>query len=97
MHEDRLARFELGVVEQHVLDRSEGDRRECCRDRIDTRRSRDQQAGGQIDLLQREAVQVQAMHAGDVFAEIVALFAAGLAETAGARTVDRHQLTRKNA
>jgi hypothetical protein len=39
---------------------------------------------------------METMHAGDVFAEIVAAFAAGLAEAAGARTVDGCQLARQD-
>ena len=58
-------------------------------DVADAGRGRNEQAGRQVDLLLREAVEMEAVHAGDVLAQIVAAFAAGLAEAAGARAVDR--------
>jgi hypothetical protein len=52
------------------------------------------EVGRQIDLLLGEAVEMEAVHAADMFAQIVAAFAAGTAQTAGARAVDRNQLSR---
>ena len=77
MDEDRLAGLQPGIVEQHVLDRAEGDRRDRRADGVDAGRRRDQQPRRQVDLLLREAVEMEAVHAADMFAEIVALLAAG--------------------
>lgn len=96
MDQDRFAGLELGIVEQHVLDRAEGDGRQCRTDRIDAGRGRNQQARRQINLLLCETIEMEAVHAGNMFAEIIAAFAAGAAETAGARAIDRHQLTRQH-
>ena len=63
MDEDRLAGLQLGIVEQHVLDRAEGDRRDRRADRVDAGRGRHQQPGRQVDLLLREAVEMEAVHA----------------------------------
>ena len=56
-----------------------------------------QQARRQVDPLLREAVQMEAVHARHVLAEIVAPFPAGAAEPAGPRAVDRNQLPRHQA
>jgi hypothetical protein len=96
MNEDRFAGLQLGIVEQHVLDGTEGHRCNSGTDRIDTGRGRNQQAGRKVDLFLREAIEMEAMHAGDMFAEIVAAFAARTAEAAGARAVDRDQLARQD-
>ena len=90
--EDGLAGLELGIVEQHVLDRAEGDWGDGRADISDAGRGGDEQAGGQVDQFLRKAVEMKAMHAADIFAQIVALLAAGTAQAAGARAVDGHQL-----
>ena len=95
MDEDRLARLELRVVEEHVLDGAEGHRRERRADGVDAGRSGHEQAGGQVDLLAGEAVEMESVDAADILAEIVAAFAAGAAEPAGARAVDRDDLARQ--
>ena len=97
MHKDRLAGLQPGIVEQHVLDRAEGDGRDGRGDRVDARRGRDQQPRRQVDLLLREAVEMEAMHAADIFTKIVAALPAGPAQAAGARAVDRDQLARRKA
>jgi hypothetical protein len=84
----------FGVVKQHVLDRAEGDGRDRGAHRADAGRCRNQKSCRQIDLFLGKAVEMEAVHAADMFAEIVAAFAAGTAQTAGARAVDRNQLAR---
>jgi hypothetical protein len=92
MDEDGLARLQLGVVEQHVLDGAEGDRRDRRADRVDAFRGRDEQARRQVDQFLRETVEVEAVHAADILAQIVAALAAGAAMAAGARAKDRDEL-----
>ena len=93
LHQDGLARLELGVVEQHVLDgartRSARRRRRACATPFGTgidqpRRHVEQVAG--------EAVDMEAHDAGDVLAEIVAALAAGLADAAGQRAIHHHRV-----
>ena len=79
-----------------MLDRAEGNRRKCRPDRIDAGRGRNQETRRQVHLLLREAIEMEAVYAGDMFAEIVTALAAGTAEAAGARAVDRDELTGQN-
>ena len=83
----------LCVVEQHVFNRSEGHGRQRRGDSIDAGRGGDQLPGGNVDFFLGEAIEMKTMHAGDVFAQIVASLPACLAKPAGASAVDRHQLT----
>src|SRR5690606_38459067 len=92
MDQDRLAGFQLGVVEQHVLDGAEGDGSNGGADLVHSRRSDDQQAGRQVHQLLRKSVEMKAVDATDMLAEIVALLAASTAMAAGARAVDRNEL-----
>jgi hypothetical protein len=94
MDQDGFARLELCVVKQHVLDRAEGDGRDRGAHSADAGRCRNQKSCRQIDLFLGEAVEMEAVHTADMFAEIVAAFAAGTAQTAGAGAVDRNQLSR---
>ena len=75
-----------------MLNRAEGDRRDGRTDSVDARRGGHQQAGGKVDLLLREAVEMETVHAADMLAQIVALLAAGAAQPAGARAIDRDEL-----
>src|SRR5260370_16353671 len=92
MDENGLAGLKPGIVEQHMLDRAEGDGRHSGADLANAGRRGDQKPSWQVDLLLREAVEVETMDAGNMLAEIVAAFATGAAEPAGAGPVDRHQL-----
>ncbi len=96
MDEDRFAGLELGIVEQHVLDRAEGDGRKRRTNGVDAGRSRNEQARRQIDLLLRETVEMETVHAGNMFAEIIVAFAARAAEAARTRAIDRDQLPRQH-
>ena len=83
MDEDRLAGLEASVIEQHVLDGPEGDRRAgrvLERDRI---RDRQHQPGRHVHELAREAVKVKPHDAAHLLAEVVAALAAGAAAPAG--------------
>ncbi len=76
MDQDRFAWLELGVVEQHMLDCAERDRRERCRYRIDTRRCWNQLTGRNIDLFLRKAIEMEAVDTGHILTQIVATFTA---------------------
>ncbi len=81
MDEDGLAGLELGVVEQHVSTVP----KVTAPARRPPRRSPEGPAredARQVDTLLREAVEMEAVHAADMLAEIVAALAAGVAEPA---------------
>lgn len=61
-------------------------------DGVDAMRRRHELAGRNIDLFLRETVEMETVHALDMFAQIVTAFAAGFAQPAGARAIDRDQL-----
>src|SRR6185312_4769630 len=83
VNEDGLAGLELGVVEQHVLGGAEGDRRAGGVAQRDAVRHRHDQPRRHVDEVAGEAVNVEAEHAADVFAQIVAALAAVDAFAAG--------------
>ncbi len=83
MDEDRFAGLQLGVVEQHVLHRAEGDRRAGGVLERNAVRRRNDEPGRHVETLAREAVDVEAHHAADGFAQVVAALAAGAAMAAG--------------
>ena len=90
MHQNGLARLELGIVEQHVLGGAEGDRRAGGVAQRHAGRHRDHQPRRQIDQIAREAVDVEAHDAADVLAQIIAALAAGGAMPAGHGAVHHH-------
>src|SRR5690606_5847002 len=94
MDEDRLARLKLRIVKQHVLNRAEGHGRNGCADLVNAGRGRHKEASREVHLLLRESVQMEAMHAADMLAKIVATFAARTADAAGACAIDGDKLTR---
>lgn len=75
--------LELGVVEQHVLDGAEADRRASGVLEGDALGRLDDEARGFVQQFAREAVDMEAHDAGDVLAEIVAALLAGLAVATG--------------
>ena len=87
MDENGFAGLELGIVEQHVLDGRERDRRAGGVAHRHARRRLDDQALRHVDEFAREAVDVKAHDAAHVLAEIVAAFAAGLADPASERAI----------
>ena len=80
-----------------MLDGAVGDGRDRRADFVDAGWGGDQEPGGQVDLLLRKTVEVETVYAGDVFAEIVAPFAAIPAKPSGARAIDRDKLARHEA
>ena len=94
MDEDRLARLQLGVVEQHVLHGAEADRRAGRLLEGDALRHRDHEPLGPVDQLAGEAVDMEAHDAGDVLAEIVPALPAGPAMAAGLGAVHGHRVAR---
>src|SRR5690606_19703407 len=74
--QDRFARLEPGVVEQHVLDRAKGNGCDGSADLVNAGRCGYEKAGGQVDLFLREAIQMEAMDAAHMLAEIITAFAA---------------------
>ena len=82
LHEDGFTRFQFGVVEQHVLDGGVGDAHAGGVVVLDHAGDRDGQARGVIDLLLREAVEVEASHAAGVLAQVLDALAAEPAMTA---------------
>ncbi len=92
MDQYRLARLELGIVEQHMLNGAKGDGRKGRPDRVHAGGCCHELAGGDVDFFLREAVEMKAVDAADMFAQIVAALATGLATAADARAIDRHQI-----
>src|SRR5690606_207244 len=92
MDEDGLAGLKLRIIEQHVLDRTECYGSDSRTDLVHAGRRRHEQPGRQVHLLLRETIEMEAMYAGDMLAEIVAALTAGAAEPAGARAIDRDDL-----
>ena len=97
MNQDGLAGQKLGVVEQHVLDGGERDRRAGGIAQRDAGRHRDDEARRQIDELAGIAVEVKAHRAFDVLAKIVAAFAAGTALAAGRAAIHHNRVARPKA
>ena len=97
VHQHGFTRLQFGIVEQHVLHRGECDRRAGGVAVADAVGHRDHQSFGQIEKLAGEAVDMEAHDACDVFAEIVAAFAAGLASPAGEGAVHHDFLSRPEA
>jgi len=92
LNEHGFAGLKLGIVEQHMLDRAEGDRRDSSADGVHAGRGGNEQAGRQVHGFAGKAVEMETMHAADMLAQIVTAFAAGAAKAAGARTIDRNKL-----
>ncbi len=87
LHQNGFARFELGIVEQHVLHGAERDRRAGGVAEAHARGDRHDEPRRHVDEVAGEAVDMEAHDAADVFAQIIAALAAGLAGAAGQRAV----------
>jgi hypothetical protein len=87
----------MSIVEQHVLDGAERYGRNGCADVGHAGRGGDQKPRRQVDLFLRETVEMESVHARNMVAKIVAAFAAGAAEPAGACAVDRNELPRQES
>ena len=84
--------FNLGIVEQHVLAGAEGYRGHGCCDIAQALRSAHHVAGRHVGEFAGIAIEVETVHALGVFTVVVSALAAGTADAAGRRTVDRHQI-----
>ena len=94
LDQNGLARFELGIVEQHVLHGAEGDRRAGGVAEAHARRNWHHKPRRHIDQVAGKTVDMEAHDRGDVFAEIVAALAAGLARSARQRAVSDDAVAR---
>ena len=97
MHQHGFARLQFGIVEQHVLNRGERDRRAGRVAPADALGHRNHQPLRHVQQLARETVDMEAHDARHVLAEIVAAFAAGAANPAGEGAVHHHRLSRPEA
>ena len=89
---------QLGIVEQHVLDRAEGDRRDGRADVASTPGGAGtSRRAGRLIFSCAKPSRWKPCTPRDMLAEIVAAFAAGLAQAAGARAVDRDELAGQQA
>ena len=94
LHENGLARLELRIVEQHVLDGGIGD---GCARRVhqrDARRHGDDEALVDHHPLAGESVDMEAHHTRRVLAEIVAPRPTGRAGIAGQRAIHHDRVAR---
>ena len=82
MHQHPLARFQMGIVEQHVLDGAVGDRDAGCVPHRDAVGDLEQQPGGMVGQILREPIDVETANAGDILTQIVASSDAGGARAA---------------
>src|SRR4029077_1982223 len=87
MHQNGFARFELGVVEQHVLDGTKGNRRARRVSQRNAGRYRDHQACGEVYQVTSKAVDMKAHDAADILAKVVAAFTAGGTASASHRPI----------
>ena len=87
MNEHRLAGFELGIIEQHVLHGRERDRSAGGVPRANAGGHRDHEPHRHIEEIAGKTIDVKTHHTADVLAQIVAAFAAGLAGAAGDRSI----------
>src|SRR5215831_12300670 len=92
MDQDRFAGSELGIVEKHVLDSRECDRRAREIAHRNARRRFDDKPRRHGDGIAGEAVHVEAHDAADILAQIVAALAARLTDAAGQPTTHHHRI-----
>jgi hypothetical protein len=92
VHQDAFARFELGVIEQHVLDRRERDRRAGSVANIYAIGHLHHQPRGHVDEIAGKPVDVETHDALHVLAQIVAALAACGAVAAGQSAIHHHTI-----
>ena len=95
VHQDGLAGFQFCVVEQHVLDGGVGDRHAGGIAQIDRVRHLDHEACGMVGQFLREPIDMEAAHAGDVLAQVLAAAPAGAAGAADQRGVRHDPIARR--
>ena len=95
LDQDRLARQQPGIVDQHVLDRRDGDRGAGGGRPVDPVGHRNHQASRHGDELRGQPVAVESEDAADALAQGLLPGAAGPAGAADQRGVDHHPLARR--
>ena len=93
MDQNRLAGFQLGIVEQHVFAGAEGNRGKCGADIVHAIWSRDYIVGGHVGIFARITVEMEAVDALRADAVIMPALAAGAALAADLRAVNRNEVT----
>src|SRR5262249_55854341 len=97
MHEHGLARLELCVVEQHVLNGGKADRCASSVAQRHPRGDRNYQPRRHVDEVAREAIDMETHDAGNILAEIVTSLPASLARAAGQGAVHDHRIPGREA
>ena len=92
MDQNGLARFQLGIVEQHVFDGGEGDRPASGIFEGKPIRHAHQKPRILVHQLLREAIQMETLHAANIFTKIIAPFATRLADAASRRAIRRDMI-----
>ena len=93
MNEDCFARFQFGIVEQHVFAGAEGYRRNGSCNVGQAFRRAHNIAGRHVGQFLGIAIQMKSVNALWMFAMIVTAFAAGAANAAGRCAIDGNQIT----
>src|SRR5690606_9896483 len=97
MNEDGFSGFELCVVKQHVLDGAESYRCDGRSHGVNAGRRRHKQPGRNIYLFLGEAIEMETVNSGHMFAQIVPTLTAGPAKPTGARPIYGNDLPRSEA
>ena len=97
MYQDPLAGVQVGIVEQHVLDRAIGDGNTGGVMHRDAVGDFDEQPSGVVGEVLGKAVDVEAADAGNVLAQVVAAAEAGGAGAAGQGGVGDNAIARLDA
>ena len=92
MHEDAFARLQFRVVEQHMLDGRERDRRAGGVAHGHAFRHGNDEPLRHVDEFAREAVDVESHDAADILTQIIAAFLAIFADAAGQRAVHDYRI-----
>ena len=90
MHQDPFARLQPRIVEQHVLDGGIGHGDAGGIAHVDAVGQLRREARGMVGEFLREAIDVEAAHAGDVLAQVLAAARAGGAGAADQRGIRHH-------
>ena len=94
LYQDRLTDFQLGVVEQHVLGRAKRHRGAGSGECGEAVRYRDDVTHRYVHQFPAEPVNMKAVYAADVLAQVVASFTARRATATGLGPVESDKLAR---
>ena len=92
MHQDPFARLQPRIVEQHVLDGGIGDGDAGGIARVHAVGQLRGEARGMVGEFLRETIDVEAAHAGDILAQVLAAARAGGAGAADQRGIRHHAI-----